>query len=634
VLDFHTEQTSEASGLLGELLDGERAGGHAVSDIAPDIVELRDMARLLRAASHSVPLPEGRLVVRRTLLATAQQGRPEEIPARAAWRRTGRWLSVAATLGMIVAAFSLGAGLLDGVGSRSNPLYGLRLAVDRARLALIPHWTQGTGSPARSAQARTVEIDEIAASGFSRPAGAVGYPLTYRFAGVTIPSRSGEEITVEGTVGGLPVTLSLTAASGCPAGTTCGVFEAWVTPLRGTLASAEFGQMRGTFICAAAECKLTLVSKTGIFNKINATVLPANAGTTARLVETSIASLGDWVATVEQAAARLKSEGLLPAGVTVTDLVSDAATNQSAPKHFPQGKIGEDETSASSGPAGVPVGVDDGAFSPDAATGSSHQGIGIHSNARGGASGGGSVEGGVSVSAGGGTGIVGGVGVGTSKGTSITGGLSVSTNPGASITGGVSVSTNGTSITGGVTVSTNGTTSSPSSSVAVSGTAASSGGGTSTMVSVTTATSVASTATSTSATASGNVSGSTASGNANGTAAGAGGAGANASGGSSSGTAGGSASAGGSTNGSGTGVSGGVSGGTAGGSASVSGSAGGRSTNGSVSGGTKNGGVNVSGGVSVGGVSIGGGVSVGGGAGGGKTGDGGTGGGTDKAGTH
>jgi hypothetical protein len=620
VLDFHTEQTSEASGLLGELLDGERTGGHAISDVSPEIVELRDMARLLRAASHSVPLPEGRLVVRRTLLATAQQGRPEGIPARAAWRRTGRWLSVAATLGMIVVAFSLGAGLLDGVGSRSNPLYGLRVGVDRARLALIPRWTQGTGSTARSAQARTVEIDEIAASGFSRPAGAAGYPLTYRFAGVTIPSRSGEEITVEGTVGGLPVTLSLTAASGCPSGTTCGAFEAWVTPLRGTLASAEFGQMRGTFICAAGECKLTLVSKTGIFNKINASVLPANAGTTTRLVETSIASLGDWVATVEQAAARLKSEGLLPAGVTVTDLVSDAATNQSAPKHFPQGKFGEDETSASSGPAGVTAGVDDGALTTDAATGGSHQGIGVHSNARGGPSGGGSVEGGVSVSAGGGTGIVGGVGVGVSKGASITGGIGVSTSRGASITGSISVSTSGgTSITGGVSVSTSGTTSSPKSSVAVSGT---------------TGTGVVSTATSTNVTASGNVSG-TASGNDTGTTAGAGSAGGNVSGGSSSGTAGGGASVSGNKNGSGTGVSGSgsVSGGTAGGSASASGSAGGKSTNGSVSGGTKNGGVSVSGGVSVGGVSVGGGVAVGGGSGGGKAGDGGTSGGAGEKGS-
>jgi len=321
VLDFHTEQTSEAqlAALLGELLEGEGAdgaGGAAVEDMPAEIVEMRDVARLLRAASQSVPLPEGRLAVRRALLATVQPNRTEGIPVRAAWRRTGRWLGVAAVAAMIVAAFGLGAGLLDDIASRSNPLYGLRLAVNRVRVALIPGGMRRTGSPAGSAQAGNAEIDEFAASGYARSAGISGYPLAYLFTGVTIPSAPGAEVTVQGTVGGLPVTLSLTAAAGCAAGTNCGVFEAWVTPLRGTLASAEFGQLRGTFVCAAGECRLTLVSKTGVFNTISASVLRVNAaGTTTGLAGTALASLGDWVATVEQTAAKLKSEGLLPVGV-------------------------------------------------------------------------------------------------------------------------------------------------------------------------------------------------------------------------------------------------------------------------------------------------------------------------------
>ncbi len=362
MLESQAQQTSEAqlAVLLGELLDdGARdTGGSVAGELAPEVVELRDMARLLRASSLSVPLPEGRHAVRRALLATAEKNYFEGIPARAAWRRTGRWLGMAAMMVLIVGAFGLGAGLLDSFGSPSSPLYGLRLAVDRVRTALVPGLTPGTGSPA--ARARTAEIQELATSGYA-PAAVTGYPLTYRFpAHTTIPSVPGEMATLEGSIGGLPATLVLRTSAGCPQGQSCGVFMAWVTPLEGTRASAEFGQMSGTFACAAGECKLTLVSKTGVFGKLTASVLTVNGKTAATgLLGTAFTSLGDWVATVEQAAAALKAEGVLPAGVSVADLVSDAASNQRDrdPKRSPQGTSGgsssSDANAGSSGSASV-----------------------------------------------------------------------------------------------------------------------------------------------------------------------------------------------------------------------------------------------------------------------------------------
>ncbi len=345
MLESQTQQNSEAqlAALLGELLEGEASGAAGegmAGDVPLEIAEMRDMARLLRAASQSVPLPEGRLAVRRALLATLPPSGPDLVPARAAWRRTGRWLSVVAVLGMLVAAFGVGAGMLDGIDSPSNPLYSLRRAADRVRTAFAPVAPRGTPSPLGSGQAGTVEMSEFSRSGYARPAGLTGYPLTFRFNGVTVPSVPGQEVTMQGTVGGLPVTLSLTATTGCPSGGACGLFEAWVTQLHGTRASAEFGQMRGTFVCATGKCTLTPMSKTGVFNTVSAFVSQWTAsGELAGLVETGFTSLGDWVGTVEQVAVQLKNEDLLPAGVNVADLVRDAATNQSAPKRpSPQGK--------------------------------------------------------------------------------------------------------------------------------------------------------------------------------------------------------------------------------------------------------------------------------------------------------
>ena len=368
MLEFSTQGTSEAqlAALLGDLLEGEGTGGDGTAgrDVPAEIAEMRDVARLLRAASQSVPLPEGRLAVRRALLATLEPPESERFPARAAWRRTGRWLGVAAMAGMIIAAFGLGAGLLDHVGTPSSPLYGLRRAVDRVRLAFVPGRPEGGPSPFVSQVPRIPETGNVPPSGVPGPAGMGGYPLSIQFSGVTLPSVPGQEVTLEGTVGGLPVTLALTATTGCPAGGACGTFEAWVTPLRGTKASPEFGQMRGTFICASAQCTMMPVSKTGVFNTTSAFVLQRNgSGEFAGLVRTGFDSLGDWVATVAQVAQKLNAEDLLPPGVTVKELVNDAASNKVVPKR--QGMSG----GSAPGFAGVGAPTADGLLGTSAGTG-------------------------------------------------------------------------------------------------------------------------------------------------------------------------------------------------------------------------------------------------------------------------
>jgi hypothetical protein len=442
MLESQAQPSSEAqlAVLLGELLDdgAGNTGGTVAGEVPPEVVELRDMARLLRASSLSVPLPEGRHAVRRALLATAEKSYFEGTPARAAWRRTGRWLGMAAVMALIVGAFGLGAGLLDSFGSPSSPLYGLRHAIDRARAALVPGQTPGTGSPAASA--RTAEIQEMATSGYV-PASVTGYPLTYRFAAHTIPTVPGEMATVEGTIGGLPATLVLRTSAGCSQGQPCGVFMAWVTPLEGTRASAEFGQMSGTFACAGDECKLTLVSKTGVFSKLTASVLTVSGKTASTgLLGTAFTSLGDWVSSVEQAAAALKAEGVLPAGVSVADLVSDAASNQRDrdPKRSPQGTSGSSSTKSGSS-----------STSKSAGSGSASVGPVIYGIQRG--------------STGAGAGLEGGGG--TSVGFSL-GGTSVSVGGTVSVSG--SGSTSSVSASGAVTETTSAGSASGTANVGIS----------------------------------------------------------------------------------------------------------------------------------------------------------------------
>src|SRR5438309_719621 len=161
----------------------EASGGQrsslAPTAVLPGIAELRATARRLRAASQWVPLPDGRLAVRRALMALAQHDPIRTIPRRAAWRRAGLWLSTVAGLAAVIGAFGLGAGALDPLVPPSSPAYGVRLALNRVRDTLIP----------------------------SQP--SVGaYALTFEFSAAQVPSEPGATGMTSGKLGGLPATLS------------------------------------------------------------------------------------------------------------------------------------------------------------------------------------------------------------------------------------------------------------------------------------------------------------------------------------------------------------------------------------------------------------------------------------------
>ena len=84
--------------LIRELLGGAGSEGMGAAGATSEIAELREMARRLRVARQRVALPEGRLAVRRALLATAEESRMNVGLGRAAWRRAGLWLSMAAVV--------------------------------------------------------------------------------------------------------------------------------------------------------------------------------------------------------------------------------------------------------------------------------------------------------------------------------------------------------------------------------------------------------------------------------------------------------------------------------------------------------------------------------------------------------
>lgn len=154
-------------------------------------------------------------------------------------------------------------------------------------------------------------------------------PLIFEFSKVQIPS-TGMATQTAGSVGGLPITLSLTATTspGCPGGSTCGTFVASVTGL-GASASPQFGVLHGTFVCSAGGCSLTLTGVTGVFSKVTSVTFTLSpTGPTSGVLSTALPNHGAWVSTVARAAAMLKAEGLLPSEITVGDLVSEAAHNQ------------------------------------------------------------------------------------------------------------------------------------------------------------------------------------------------------------------------------------------------------------------------------------------------------------------
>lgn len=128
--------------LLAGLL--EPGGGPEVDGVEapPDLLELRDMARRLRASVQWMPLPRSRLALRRALLATVEAARPRpaafprvrHVPA--AWRRTGRWLTAVTAATFFVMGAALGAHALEMALSPSGPLYGISLQIDAMRVQL------------------------------------------------------------------------------------------------------------------------------------------------------------------------------------------------------------------------------------------------------------------------------------------------------------------------------------------------------------------------------------------------------------------------------------------------------------------------------------------------------------------
>jgi len=274
-------------GLLGRSAPRGALGSTVV---LPEIAELRDTARLLRAASQWVPLPEGRLAVRRALMALAQQGLHHAIPGRAAWRRAGLWLSTVTALAAVMGAFGLGTGAWDPLVRPSSPAHGGRLALNRTPDKRIP------GHP-----------------------GPGAYALTFEFSAVQVPSRPGTTARTPGRLGGVPATLSLTTASGCRAGAACGKF---VVSLSGpaTAARAKVGEVSGTFACEAGGCILTVAQTTGVFARVSVSALSLN--TTQPSVGQwggDFSSFSEWMSAVTVASDGLTTGGMSPGGGTASD---------------------------------------------------------------------------------------------------------------------------------------------------------------------------------------------------------------------------------------------------------------------------------------------------------------------------
>jgi hypothetical protein len=142
---------AELERLLRDLLDEEPLGsGGTAGEVCPEALELRDMARRLRAATQWVPLPEGRQALRRALLAGAgMRG-----------RRTRGWtLGAAAAL---LVAFGLGAGWVHGAATPSSPWYDLKLAVEDLQIAVLPTPVSKAEMLVRATHQRIAEIQAMA----------------------------------------------------------------------------------------------------------------------------------------------------------------------------------------------------------------------------------------------------------------------------------------------------------------------------------------------------------------------------------------------------------------------------------------------------------------------------------------
>jgi hypothetical protein len=150
--------------LLAGLLEaggGPEAGG---ADAPPDLLELRDMARRLRASVQWMPLPRSRLALRRALLATVEAARPRPaafpglryVPA--AWRRTRRWLTAVTASTFLMMGAVLGAHALEMALSPSGPLYGITLQIDAMRVQLAGDAMHRAAMLLNVTRARAAEI--------------------------------------------------------------------------------------------------------------------------------------------------------------------------------------------------------------------------------------------------------------------------------------------------------------------------------------------------------------------------------------------------------------------------------------------------------------------------------------------
>jgi hypothetical protein len=155
--------------LLAGLL--ERGGGAAEEDgvtAPPDLIELRDMARRLRASVQWMPLPRSRLALRRALLATVEAARSRPAGGHrerympAAWRRTGRWLTAVTAATFLMIGAAMGAHAFETALSPSGALYAIALQIDAMRVELAGNTVHRAAMLVEVTRARAAEIGAMA----------------------------------------------------------------------------------------------------------------------------------------------------------------------------------------------------------------------------------------------------------------------------------------------------------------------------------------------------------------------------------------------------------------------------------------------------------------------------------------
>jgi len=279
VSDSHAHQAREEQLelLLRELMgeESETPGGALESEAAsPDVAELRDMARRLRAASQWIPLPEGRKALRCALVAAALQHERSGVQVRGrGFQRFGWRAAVAAAASVILAVFAIGTTFAWSAGSPSSPWYGIRVDLQEIEVALVPSRLEKAELLVKATRTRIDEIDKMASAGNERGL-----------------RRAADALDGE---------------------------AAWLHSLMDTLSPADKARVASTLRGVTA-------------TTTPATVSPLPGSTSSHILGTAgkgYANREAWVASVAREAAQLRADGQLPAGVTVGDLVSQAAVN-------------------------------------------------------------------------------------------------------------------------------------------------------------------------------------------------------------------------------------------------------------------------------------------------------------------